>query len=378
MKLYNEKNNCCGCMACMDICSKQAIYRKSDKHGFVYPVVEEEKCINCGACSRICPFKNITKPSVFERKCYAVKNKDSNIRSLSSSGGVYTALTDYVLRLGGVVYGAAYTSTDEVAHIRCETYYERDKTCNSKYVQSDMCGIYKKIKDDLHAGKHIAFSGTPCQVAAVKKYFAQYRDKLLLIDVICHGVPSPMVFKEHIRYCESRAGKSINNYIFRYKKGDGRNQTPAICYDDGNIDSSSRHIRIYFDMFNENKILRESCFNCPYSSKNRTGDITIGDYWGVKDIIPEFDDGNGVSAVIINTEAGASVFEEIKDYLFIEKTTYNDIAKHNGNLKHPSKPPKHSTFWMRYKLFGWGSIVDDCIGISFFGKLKSAISKIIK
>ena len=358
MKLFDEKIECCGCMACADMCPKQAISVKNDSHGFAYPFVQSDLCVNCGLCGKVCAFKHGQPVVAYDKKCYAVKNRSNETRMKSSSGGMYTALTDYVLEQHGVVYGAAYVSKDKVAHIRCETEEVRDRTRSAKYVQSDMRGIYLQVKNDLQQGKLVLFSGTPCQVAEARKVFQDYRGRLILVDLICHGVPSPMIFREHIRYCEEKTGKTVAEYQFRPKVGDGRNKRPAVKYTDGTVDAKSPYIDLYFQMFNENKNLRESCFDCPYSSQNRPGDITIGDFWGIKNLMPDFEDGYGISAVIVNSEQGAKVFQEIQSGLEVCESTYEDIAKRNPNLKRPSARPKRRTFWLKYRFLGWNRIVD--------------------
>lgn len=358
MKLFNERKDCSGCMACVDMCPKRAITERYDKKGFLYPYIRRNLCVNCGLCSKLCAFKQTECESSYDKKCYAAKNKSDEIRMLSSSGGVYSALTDYVLSQHGVVYGAAYVSKDKIAHIRCESAEVRNKTRSAKYVQSDMRGVYTQIHEDLKNGRMVCFSGTPCQVASVARVFKQYRNNLLLIDLICHGVASPKIFSQHINYCEKKTGKVVNEFRFRTKIGDGRNQSPSIEYEDGTIDLKSKYIGFYSHLFLENKILRESCYNCPYSSELRPGDLTIGDYWGVKNHFPNFDDGNGVSAIIVNSELGQLYLQKILNALDVVPSTYNNIAKRNPNLKYPSVKPKYRTFWMKYGILGWDKIVD--------------------
>jgi len=370
MRVYNTKKDCCGCMVCVDICPKGAISKKRDFFGFDYPVIDKTLCIQCGACTKVCAFSEKKEPNTFEIRAYAVKNKNSEARMKSSSGGIYTALTDYVIEKGGVVYGAAFVSKSDVAHIRCEDVENRNRTRTSKYVQSDCEGIYNRIKQDLREGKIVLFSGTPCQVGAVKKMFGDCNGNLLLVDIICHGVPSPMLFNKHINYIEKKANKKVKEFVFRTKNGNGRNSDPSIIYEDGTADSESKYIGMFSALFNENKILRESCFNCNYASNTRQGDITIGDFWGVENSMPEFQDGFGVSAVIINSIVGKQLFENIKNDIEYKETSFKEIARKNPNLLKPSKRPKYPTFWIKYIFMGWNGIVESYQKKSLINKIK--------
>ncbi len=375
MDLFKSKEECCGCMACVDACPKNAISVKRDSHGFDYPYIDRSRCVKCGKCKSTCALKKPLAFAEFDKKCFAVKSKNEEERKKSSSGGIYPVLSDYVLGVGGVVYGAAYTTADRVVHLRCENKKDRDRTRQTKYVQSNLCGVYKQIENDLQKGVKVLFSGTPCQVSAVKNMFPQYRKQLILIDIICHGVPSPGIFSEHIDYCSNKGKENVEEYIFRNKIGDGRNQHPGIRFADGRYDDKSKHIGFYPQMFLENKLMRESCFVCPYASEKRISDITIGDFWGIKNVFPDFDDGYGVSAVVINSPQGQKLFDTVKDKLFVEESTFEDISQRNPNLKKPSTKPKHMTFWIRYSLFGWNRIVNSYTRNGLIKRLKRFITK---
>lgn len=378
IKLYDKKSECCGCGACVDVCPKNAISMKEDHHGFNYPVINKELCIECGKCQKVCAFKDKDSNADFAKAAYAVKIIDDNARMNSSSGGIYTAISDFILSKEGVVYGAAYTAADAVSHVRCKSVEERDRTRGSKYTQSDMTGVYTQIKKDLADGRYVLFTGTPCQTAAVRRMFKAHSEKLFLVDMICHGVPSPGLFKEHISYCEKKKNKKISEFVFRQKLGDGRNQTPAAIFDDNEQDDKSKYIRVYYDLFNEKKILRETCFVCPYASESRPGDITIGDFWGLMDTIHDFYDGNGVSAVIINTPKGRELFEKVSGVLDIRESNYEDISKHNPNLKRPTQRPKRSSFWLLYGLLGYSRCVRSYTENTIIRRLKTGLLKLLK
>lgn len=375
---YKSKCQCCGCMACIDICPKNAIDVITDRYGFDYPQIDNSKCVDCGLCKKVCPFVEKPKIENFDKNVYAAKSIDDSVRMTSSSGGIYSLLSDEVLIHGGTVYGAAYTSKDTVSHIRCANTEERDKTKSSKYVQSNMLGVYKQIRGDLDDGRIVLFSGTPCQTAAVRKFCGVNAENLLTVDVVCHGVPSPKLFKEHIEFCERQTNKTLKQFNFRLKTGDGRNQNRYAVYDDGSIDKKKKYLDVYFNLFNENKILRECCFSCPYACEERVSDITLGDYWGIKDIMPDFTDGYGVSAVIVNSEKGKKLLKSVENYAIFNESNYTDVSKRNPNLKRPSTPPKRNSVWFKYKIMGYRRLAEGYCKDGLVKKLKIKIAKFIK
>lgn len=374
MRFVTDKNKCCGCMACKYVCPKQAIVIKTDSKGFAYPVIDKNKCVECGKCSTVCSFNNGVSANNFEKKVFAVKNNDIDERMKSSSGGVFGLLAKYIFDNGGVVYGAAYTANDTVSHIRCDGNV--GKLYGSKYVQSNMDGVYGKIKIDLDDGKKVLFSGTPCQVAQVKSLFEKYCDQLYLVEVICHGVPSPGIFKEHIKYCEKKSGKKVDSFLFRMKDGRCKNQKSRVVFSDGSI-SDEKYIGVYFNIFNENYILRESCFSCPYACTDRKSDITIGDFWGINDCLPKFDDGYGVSATLVNSKRGEELFGAIENCVDAIETDLESVAAHNPNLKRPTNRPQKN-FWIRYRAFGYFKTADSYINPNGFKKLISRLLRVIR
>ena len=381
MKIFNNKSECCGCMACVDSCPKNAIKVKYDYQGFLYPRIDQKLCVECGKCKTVCAFQNGMSDNMScEKEVYACKHKNDDERKNSSSGGIYTAISDYILKSGGVVYGAAYESKNKVVHIRCTTEEQRNLTRGSKYVQSDMQGVYGKIKEDLADGKKVLFTGTPCQCAQVKKLMRNF-ENLYLVDIICHGVPSPRIFEEHISYIEKESKKQVKEFLFRAKSDVriGKNQYSSVIFDDQSKDTSSAYIQVFFNIFNENKILRPGCFRCKYANKNRMGDVTIGDFWGVEKVFPEFDDRNGISAVIANTQKGKELLKEIAQNIETIETDYDTVSKHNPNLLRPSKvPDRNWIFWSMYLFGGYKKLIHYYTKSTFLKKCKTIVGKIIK
>ena len=216
--------DCCGCTACASICSHDAISMKPDTLGFLYPEVDMEKCVDCGLCEKVCAFNdnydtslNLSQPDV-----YAARHKNMKEIEASQSGAAFVALSDWILEQGGVVYGAGYSEHFRVVHKRATTKKERDEFRGSKYVQSDLNIVFRQVKDDLKMGLLVLFSGTPCQTAGLSSYIGgRLRDNLYLMDIVCHGVPGPFVWKDYLRYLEQKEKMSITAVNFRDKSKAG-------------------------------------------------------------------------------------------------------------------------------------------------------------
>ena len=307
-------HKCCGCSACSSICGHNAIKMHKDDLGFMYPYVIKENCIGCGLCEKVCPFQGEQLPAFLNSpsKAYAVRHKSIKEIETSRSGAIFIALSDWILENGGTVYGAGYGEHFRVMHKRANDKIKRDEFKGSKYAQSDMMSVFQDIKSDLKMGLCVLFSGTPCQVAAVKSYVPmKLHDKLYLIDLICHGVTSPAVWDAYLRYLEKEIGKTIKEVNFRDKKifgWSGLHKESFVFEDD---EKRTFQYTYYSDL-----IIRPSCNVCPYASLNRTSDITIGDFWGWEKVCPTFNvDDKGCSIVLVNTSKGDGYFETVAERL---------------------------------------------------------------
>lgn len=359
--IYNSKSQCSGCAACLNICPKNAIDMKPDEEGFLYPEIDETLCINCGACERVCHLKNnkFDKLKSSNLQALALKHKEDTVISNSSSGGAFTAISDYVLNNGGQVFGAVFDDKMKVMNIKATTFDNRDRMRGSKYIQSDIKDVFKTIKKDLDETESlILFSGTPCQVASLKSYLGDKVDlsSLLLCDIVCHGVTSPRMWQEHINLIQNKRGKKVINYKFRDKSNKiGGAYTSTIFYEDGKCETGTALCQSYIDIYN-NKTVRPSCYECKYTDVNRVSDITIADFWGIEKAMPDFDNRNGASLILINTEKGEKLFNNIKESVEYRCCKLQDCMQ--PQLKHPIDMAKdRQNFWNEYKQKGYKHVL---------------------
>jgi len=303
--------------------------------GFLYPELNGSICIKCGLCERVCPIKetdNRTTPiSVF-----AAQYKNSEALLESSSGGMFSALAEYALSRDGLVAGCVFDETFTAVHILTANPARIARMRGSKYVQSDLRGVYPEIRTALDNGRFVLFTGTPCQVDGLFRFLGKPYSNLFTVDLICHGVPSPKLLSGYLRTASKN--DTIDNLKFRDKKRNGWNAQGSITLD-GKVKTFSSFNSSYYYYFMQNSIHRMCCYSCKYSSISRVGDLTIGDYWNIDEILPELDSRAGFSALLVNTERGREAIEAIKDNLTLYETTLEDCVSGNGNLSHPSPLP---------------------------------------
>lgn len=311
MELFFERAQCCGCLACMDVCPQKAIVVQEDKEGFCYPRIQRELCVECGRCEKVCPWKGKENGEGF-RKYLGVQAKNDELRRTCTSGGAFPVLAEHILQFGGVIYGAGFDGSMRLIHQRADSREKLARLMQTKYIQSDLAGIYQLIRHDLQERRYVLFVGTPCQTEAVRKLFGMTYPHLVLVDLICYGVPSPMIWKDYVHYLEKKHKGKLNTFNFRDKRNRNNGHTVSYQVDDREyLNEYSKDP--YIAMFNSNCILRPSCHECKFSTLQRNSDITIGDFWGIEKKSPDMDDGMGTSLVILHTHKAAHIWEAVQD-----------------------------------------------------------------
>lgn len=341
-----KKENCCGCSVCADICPVQAIKMQSDEEGFLYPEIDDKKCIDCKLCDQVCSFKRVEKRTEpFELPlAFGVKHKISAERESSRSGAAFIGISDVILKNGGVVYGAVMQKDFSVKHMRAENTDQRDQMKKAKYVQSTMLGICMNIEKDLKSGKEVLFSGTPCQTAGVKSFLRMRNipdKKFYCCDLVCHGVPSPLIWKKYIQYIEQKYHSKIVEANFRDKEFGWDSHCESFVLKDRKKKVVSRD---YTDLFYEHIMFRPSCHTCPFANVYRPGDISLADFWGIEKHNRSFDDNRGVSLVLVNSSAGKRLFEQASSQFEYFACDVQDCLQ--PTLIRPStSSPRREDFW---------------------------------
>ena len=346
-----DKSQCCGCTACASICTHDAITMQPDVMGFLYPVVDKDKCVDCGLCEKVCAFNDHydTGLNLPQPDAYAARHKDMKEVETSRSGAAFIAISDYVLEQGGVVYGAGYTDHFRVVHKRATTKEDRDEFKGSKYVQSDLTGVFRQVKQDLKDGLTVLFSGTPCQTAGLHAYVGKkLRANLILVDIVCHGVPGPYIWRDYIAYLEKKQGDKICWVNFRDKQEFGwKAHKETFKFVNGGGKMSFTYL------FYQHIMFRHSCGKCHYTNTKRPSDITIADFWGWEKTDPDINkDDKGVSLILVNTEKGHKLFDVVKDRMAVIPAKLEDCMQ--PNLRHPSPINDHrDKFEKAYKKYGF-------------------------
>lgn len=305
-------------------------------------------------------------------KVYAAKHKEETTRAESRSGGIFTALSDQVLSKGGVVYGCVLTKNFDAIHIRADNAEERNQMRGSKYVQSKLGDTFRDVKADLEAQKEVLFSGTSCQIAGMKNFLKKEYDNLLCVDIVCHGVPSPKVWKSYLHWQEDKNHSKVIGVDFRNKKEFGwRDHVETFYFEKGKSLSS----RIFTTLFYGHKVLRPSCYECPYKSVMHPGDLTIADYWGIEKAAPQLDDNKGVSLVLINNEKGNAAFNVVKGQIQWCETKIEDSMQ--PPLKAPfPRPENRRDFWNDFKNKDFGYIAKKYGGAGIENIIRRVLGKI--
>lgn len=341
--LIKNKGNqvCCGCTACKTVCPKQCITMVEDGEGFLYPKVDTNLCIDCQACVRVCPFHNPAEEAK-PKNVYAALNKNEEIRKASSSGGVFTILAEKVINEGGVVFGAKFTDDWQVEIVPTETIEGLAAFRGSKYLQAKMGDSLSLAKKFLREGHKVLFSGTPCQIAGLKHYLRKDYDNLLAVDFVCHGVPSPKVWKMYLDEVTQAGKRAISDIKFRDKPKGWKRFNFTLNYNEAEkiyTMSSYNGDNHYMRAFLSDMILRPSCYNCQAKCGRSMSDITIADYWGIDQVHPQMDDDKGTSLLLVRTHKGKTALDFTN--MKYRESMYEAALRHNPSIERSVAPHLH-------------------------------------
>ena len=341
----NRKQDCCGCTACQQICPVQCITMEPDEEGFLYPKINEDSCIRCDQCKTVCPILTPLLPAG-ETKTYVGYARNEEIRRQSSSVGIFSLAAQFVLKRGGVVFGAAFDDAFQVRHIGIESEKDLWRLRGSKYVQSSLDNTYPQVRQYLAAGRWVLFSGTACQIAGLKKYLGKAYDRLLTIDVLCHGVPSPKIWKLYLEEQERKHHGKITSIQFRDKRLGWKLYSIRILFADGGEYAVPFPDDIFMNMFLANIDLRPACHDCRFKEFPRVSDMTIGDCWGIENYMPEMDDDKGTSLFMVHSPKGERILEAIREDLAVKEAELDHFLSGGGDLrKSVDMHPNRKKYW---------------------------------
>lgn len=329
---------CSGCGACFHICPVKAIAFLKDNEGFYYPEINREKCISCGLCEGKCPVLQSQDVTGISPVVYACHNRNAYIRKCSSSGGVFSLLAEHVLKLGGIVAGCDMTADCyEAVHKIISNENNLSQLRGSKYLQSRSDLVYPAIREALVNGKTVLFSGTPCQVAGLNAYLYDVNtDYLITVDTICHGAPSPEVWRQYVQHWETVECSKVVSVQFRNKDNGWKSYSLVLSFENGKEYRSVSANDLFCRGFVGDYFLRRSCYDCHSKGEHHAADVTLGDFWGIQNICAEMDDNRGTSLVILNTQKGKALFQQTKKCLKYRQVDLEESVKHNPSYSHSS------------------------------------------
>lgn len=333
---------CTGCAACENICPTGAIDMAENAEGFLYPQIDVKRCVGCGQCENVCQIFH--RDNLADRKAlmFAAVNKDDDILGQSSSGGVFAALADIIAQRDGIIVGCQFDESMTAVHKAVEARKGYSQFHGSKYVQSNIGWTYREVERYLQEGRCVLFTGTPCQVRGLQLFLGKDYDNLLTADLICHGVPSPKLWHEHLSYLEKQNGKEIVSYRFRGKYRVGWSLYYYYYYYKGEKKPKHGYAMLdpFYTAFLKGENYRECCYRCNFATLPRVGDFTIGDYWGVEKHHHNLQANRGVSLLLLNTAKAKDLLSDIEDRMEIIPTKEEWATEYNHNLVRPTERPE--------------------------------------
>lgn len=369
MIVVQIKKDCCGCYACENVCPKDSIKLEEDNEGFYYPRINQDTCIDCHLCEKVCPILNVELENEKPQSAHLVQIEDETIRKESTSGGAFTAIARWVLKQGGVVFGAVLDiESFEVHHRWVNTEKDLGLLRNSKYVQSHIDNCYQKVIDFLNEGRWVCFSGTPCQIEGLHHFLrGKNYEKLLMVDVVCYGIPSPGLFRNYMIWKQHQIGGKFQKMLFREKRLSYNyssvsifNENPELDYHQGV--EREQFMRSFFSDIN----VRPSCYDCKFKKRYRVSDFTIWDCYDVKAFSTNFDE-KGTNRVLVHSNLGEKVLQDIKEWTKEEQ--YGDIEKfikdEMAMVKSVPENPKREAFFADYSIKPMGELMEEWFSLTF-------------
>ncbi|WP_288205511.1 Coenzyme F420 hydrogenase/dehydrogenase, beta subunit C-terminal domain [uncultured Parabacteroides sp.] len=350
-----DSNDCTGCGACYNICPKDSISMIQDEEGFLIPSIDRTVCIECALCVKVCPILNPIEKFKAVEYPIAACAKSEEIRTKSSSGGIFSLLASYVLQQEGVVFGAVMNDEFEVYHTVAHNLSELTRLRGSKYVQSDTRSTFKDVKKYLQEGRYVLYVGTPCEIAGLRKYISKsIVEKLFMVDLVCHGVPSVKAFQVYIqKYAEKKHLSLMEIQDFQFRQLDSWGITPSYKNVFGERVYTRGKDNLFMDLFLSSKLHRYSCYNCRFATEERISDITLADFWGIGSSGKlDFDISKGCSLVLANSLKGKFLMDNIKEEIYAEERTWEEAKKINHQLYKTSKRSKGREY-IYLRLFEW-------------------------
>ncbi len=342
---FLNKQDCSGCSACVQACAQKCLKMVADEEGFLYPqLVQPSLCTNCHLCEKVCPITNRTEKDGVPT-AYAVLNRDDATRAQSSSGGVFYLLAQTVLSQGGVVFGAKYNEDFSVSHGYAENLQDVRAFMGSKYTQSEIGDAYARAKSFLQEGRLVLFTGTPCQIGGLKAYLRKDYDNLICQDIICHGVPSPLVWKKYVDFREAKAASKTRRTFSRHKKYGWKMYSVQFEFSNCTEYIQVHFADLYMRSFLRNFTLRPSCYHCSFKQVAREADITLADFWGIQKVAPDMDDDKGTSLVIVHSQKGQQLFEALAPNSRVKQVDFQKATSSNPAMtKSSPKNPQREAF----------------------------------
>lgn len=375
-----SRDQCCGCHACASICPKNAITMERDKEGFLYPVIDGGACVACGRCEKACPLLSEAKGESGQMpKAYAAWNTDEDVRKVSSSGGVFTAIAECILDRGGVVFGAALDDARAVRHIAVERKEDLALLRGSKYLQSTIGDAYRRTREYLLSGRAVLFSGTPCQIGGLRAYLGKDYENLFCQDIVCHGVPSSAVWEKALSEYETSSGKTVSSASFRSKSTGWKGYSLAFTHTDGSVHEHPHEEDPFMTGFIRDLYLRPSCYRCSFKGYARESDLTLADFWGIEHVLPAVDDDRGTSLILVHTARGETLLQAVKDRIERHEVNVTEAARYNPSmLRAAQTEEKRAAFLSDLSHLSLSAAVKKHTRLTLMQRGKRVIKRVIK